>query len=557
MSKYKSSAIRQLKDHQVQHVPPEAKLRQVDRAEQLLGQLDPDKTYRYDELCRRLMAQRPTRDRHPDLLVNGKDALHDLRLLVEDLSDSADISPASVNEPVLTVQDVSRRFNVSTKTVDRWRTRGLVARRFRIGQRKRVGFLQSSVDRFVETHPDDVRRGGRFSQLSELERERIIQGARRLAQVGGNPAEVARRLAKKFGRSPEAIRYTLKNHDRQHPSVAIFPQKSSPLTPQSKGDIAKSVRRGVPVERLARKYGRTKATIERVVNEIRAQRILDQPIEFVHNESFEAPDAETEILGPAPDSETARRGVRAPAGLPPYLASLYEIPLLTREQEAYYFRRMNYLKFRASKLREKLDSARPKSQDLDRIEKLLDRATQVKNLLTRRNLRLVVSIAKKRVRAGSNLFEMISDGNVSLMRAIDRFDYGKGFKLSTYATWAISNNFSRSIPAELTHRDRFRTGNETLYQESPDRGTNPFEQEQNNRGQRNALRLILKRLHDRERDIIETRFGLKKGSQPQTLEQVGHRFGVTKERIRQLEKRALSKLRDIATTERIDIPGMD
>src|SRR5947207_11917518 len=86
---------------------------------------------------------------YPDLLVTGEDAAHDLRLFIEDLSDSANIKAESLPEQVLTVEDVSKRFKVSTKTVDRWRNRGLVSRRFMFGNRKRIGFLKSSVERFV------------------------------------------------------------------------------------------------------------------------------------------------------------------------------------------------------------------------------------------------------------------------------------------------------------------------------------------------------------------------------------------------------------------------
>src|SRR6185295_14446258 len=97
----------------------------------------------------------------------------------------------SLPEQVLTVEDVSKAFKVSTKTVDRWRNRGLVSRRFMFGNRKRIGFLKSSVERFVARHASDVERGGQFSQMSEAEREEIVSRARRLARAGGCPAEIS------------------------------------------------------------------------------------------------------------------------------------------------------------------------------------------------------------------------------------------------------------------------------------------------------------------------------------------------------------------------------
>ncbi len=554
MTRYLNPAMKQLTDQQVRYAPREVRLQQIERAEKLLSEIDTEGTYRYQELCQQVTDYRP--EMYPDLILSGEDAVHDLRCFVEDLSDSADIDVEQVNEPVLTVEEVSQRFNVSTKTVDRWRDRGLVSRRFRFGNRKRIGFLESSVTRFVRNHADDVKRGSRFSQLSEEEREEIIRRARRLARYGGCPADISRRLARKLNRSPETIRYTLKNYDQEHPESPVFPNSTSPLTDEQKLEMYRSYCRGVTADRLSRQYCRTKASIYRIVSEVRASRLVNQPTDFMDSPEFHEADAEKVILGPPPEVNRKQGAVKAPPGLPPYLASLYSIPLLTREEEAYYFRKMNYLKFRASELQQKLNPSRPSSKAMDRIEGFLEQAIEVKNFLIRSNLRLVVSIAKRHIRPNSNFFEMVSDGNMSLIRAIEKFDYTKGNKFSTYASWAIMKNFARSIPAEHTIMDRFRTGKEEVFQHSTDERGNHFQEELTNLRQRQVISGILEQLDDREKDIIIFRYGLDQGSEPQTLEQVGVRFGVTKERIRQLEARALRKLRKIAQEERLDIPGL-
>ena len=554
MSQYKNPAIRQLKEQQVRYAPRDARLAQIDKAEKLLEELVLNEDYRYQDLCQRITTYRP--EMYPDLVVTGEDAAHDLRLFIEDLSDSANIKAESLPEQVLTVEDVSKRFKVSTKTVDRWRNRGLVSRRFMFGNRKRIGFLKSSVERFVARHANDVQRGGQFSQMSEVERDEIITRARRLARAGGCPAEISRRIARKTGRAVETIRYTLKNHDQQHPEGAVFPEAQQPLTEDVKKEIHRGFRRGMSVERLSKRYCRTKASVYRIIGEMRAKRLLDQPIEFMYHASFEAPDADEVILSAAPQSPEKHTAFRAPPGLPPYLAQLYSIPLLSKEQEAYHFRKMNYLKFKAARLRDQLDVSRAKTRVMDQIERCLDEAVEVKNLLIRSNLRLVVSIAKKHVKPNGNFFEMVSDGNISLIRAIEKFDYSRGFKFSTYATWAIMKNYARSIPAEHNLLDRYRTGSEEFFMSSPDQRSDQFEQELVNHRQHEAIIQILNRLDERERNIIMFRFGLNQDTEPQTLEQLGGRFGVTKERIRQLESRALDKLRKIALEEKLDIPGI-
>ena len=554
MARYNNPAMKQLTDQQVKFTPVKVRLEQIRKAEQFLETIDPTASYPYQEICERITDYRS--EMYPDLKLSGKDAVHDLRLFVEDLSDSANIDIDAVDEPVLTVQQVSERYNVSTKTVDRWRSRGLVSRRFLFGKRKRIGFLQSSVDRFVSKHSDDVDRGSSFSQLSETERRGIIRRARRLVRFGASPSEVSRRLSRKTNRSPETIRYTLKQYDKDHPESPIFPNSSSPLTDNDKAAIFAGFRSGLTADQLASKYRRTKTSIYRIVSEVRSRTLTEQKIDYMYNEEFDFIDADEVILGPPPEVEKKKSTVKVPPGLPPYLASLYSIPLLTREEEAYYFRKMNYLKHKASNLQNDAKAKGMKSDQMEKIEELLDKAQEVKNFLIRSNLRLVVSIAKRHIKPNTNFFEMVSDGNMSLIRAIEKFDYSKGNKFSTYSTWAIMKNFARSIPAEHTRLDRFRTGVEEVFMNSSDTRANHFHEEMVNQKQNQLIMGILDHLDDREKDIILFRYGLNTDAEPQTLEQVGHHFGVTKERIRQLEQRALKKLRKVAQNEKLDIPGI-
>ena len=552
--RYRNPAIKQLRDQQIKYAPRDVQLTQINRAERLLDELNPAATYGYPELCERITTYRG--EMYPDLVMTGAEAVHDLRCFVEDLSDNIDIPVETAGEEVWTVEDVSKRFNVSSKTVSRWRDRGLVSRRFRFGGRKRVGFLRSSVERFVTKHADDVDRGSSFSQLTVEERERLIQRARRLAKAGGCPTEISQRLARKFHRSPETVRYTLKNYDKEHPEAAVFPDALVTITDDDKRDIYRSFRKGVAADVLADKFGRTRASIFRLVAEVRAETLLEKPIEYMASPQFDEPGAAEFILQPPPVTDRKSSVVKAPPGLPPYLNSLYAVPLLTKEEEVYYFRKMNFLFHQAAQLQKQLDVAQPKTKDMDQIERLIEQANEVKNFLIRSNLRLVVSIAKKHMKPNANFFEMVSDGNISLIRAIEKFDFTRGFKFSTYASWAIMKNFARSIPAEYTQLDRFRTGNEEVFDQASDPRSERLNEEFVNQRQHEALMELLSQLESRERDIIVLRYGLKERSAPQTLEQVGQKLGVTKERIRQLEARALQKLRKIAEQEHLDVPGI-
>ena len=554
-SDYVNPAIRQLRDQQVRFAPREKKLEQVDLAEKLLGELEPGRTYSYQYLCFRITKYRP--ESYPDLKLKGREARHDLRLFVEDLSDAANVPADAAGERVLTVDELSRQFRVSTKTISRWRHQGLVSRRFVFDGRKRVGFLQSSVDRFVERNQERVRRGARFSQLTDQERDKIIKGARRFARAGGCPADVTKRLANMTGRSVETIRYTLKQFDRDHPDLAIFPDNNGPLREETKRKIYQQFRRGESADALAKKFCRTRASIYRIVAEMRAKRIMELPLECIANDAFaqiQAQRREREVLGPPPPSDQPVRKGRLPSGLPPYLASLYEVPLLTREQEVHLFRKMNYLKYKASKFREGLDVSRPKPSLMDQIDALYDEAVATKNEIISANLRLVVSIAKRHVGPVENFFELVSDGNMSLIRAAEKFDFARGNKFSTYASWAIMKNFARTIPDEHRHHDRFRTSHGEMFGSTEDARTDQYEQESAQLQREVQVERILERLDEREQQIIVSRFGLKRGREPLTLKEVGAELGVTKERIRQIEARALSKLRKAAQEEKIEVP---
>jgi len=425
----------------------------IDAAESLIRLIDPAESYPYEFVVYRLTGYRPPVDDAHAEPLGGKTLKADLQALMFDVCDSFEIKVEDYAEPAHDAPTLARRFNVSTKTLQRWRHRGLPARRlvFPDGKR-RVAFLESSVQWFVEHQRRSIARSVRFSQMSEPERADILRRARRMASFTRcTLAEVASRLAGRTGRAVATIRYTIRNHDQERPEDAIFPGMSSPLGSSDKLVIYRCFLQGVAVSTLARQYHRTRGSVYRIINEVRARHLLGRPISYMYNPQFDLPNADEIILSPAQQDKTksARKTApKPPPGLPAYLRSLYEVPLLSAEGERDIFRRYNYLKHKADKLRCSIDVNHIRTGKLRQIERLLVQANAVKNEIVRANLRLVVSIAKKHLGGVQGLFELISDGNVSLMQAVEKFDYSRGNRFSTYASWAIMRNYARSVYKE-------------------------------------------------------------------------------------------------------------
>ena len=377
--------------------------------------------------------------------------------------------------------------------------------------RRQMGYLKSVVDRFMAANHQRVQKSGQFSQLSDSEKEDILRRAKRMSRIAQSSlTEVARRIARRLGRAPETIRYTIRNFDRLHPEQALFPDVTGVLDTHSKENLYSSYRRGISVQTLAKQFNITASSVYRSIHEAEAKRLLDQPMDYIYHESFDDPAMEAAIIGPMPDAEdyeAKRNALKVPKDAPPELASLYNLPLLSKEQEQHLFRKMNFLKHKVAQLRLKLNPVRARTQDFKEIEALQEQAANVKDHLISCNMRLVVAIAKRHAAQSDNFFELLSDGNMSLIRAVEKFDYSRGNKFSTYASWAIMKNFARSIPEEKRRRERYVTGSEDAFTATPDMRTDEQEIVASVEQTKHRVNRLREYLEPREQQIVKMRAG--------------------------------------------------
>ncbi|MDG2127511.1 MAG: sigma-70 family RNA polymerase sigma factor [Fuerstiella sp.] len=285
---------------------------------------------------------------------------------------------------------------------------------------------------------------------------------------------------------------------------------------------------------------------------LRAKRIIQCEVKFIYCSEFDQPRAESRILKMPTSQATARRREAAPSDVPGHLLHLWEIPLLTADQERDLFRRMNYLKYRSNALRSRLKPDRPVVRHMDDIERMLAEATEVRNHIVQANTRLVVSIARRLMHVPDAFDEMISTGNMVLIKAVERFDYSRGFRFSTYATHSVRRELFRSFGQRQKLRlSEVSTAPEILLDSVENRDESRNYQEQDRKV--NYVRSLMEKvLPEREQKVVISRFGLDSGS-GHTLREIGEAMGLSKERVRQLHLRAIDRLQAVAITDMPDI----
>ena len=224
-------------------------------------------------------------------------------------------------------------------------------------------------------------------------------------------------------------------------------------------------------------------------------------------------------------------------------AGLYDAPLLSAKGEEALFRRMNYLKFRAVRRIRSLNPKRSGEKAVAEAERLLKEADEARELIILSNVRLVASIAQKFKGSVVKTSELVGEGHIVLMAAVDKFDYSRGFRFSTYATHAVQRHFYRLFQ-KTQKREQFQTpiGGDMMAEIRADEGEGDTDHARTARIANDLLAEANDVLSEREQEILDCRFGLGDMQAPETLKVIASRIGLSKERVRQLQVRALEKL---------------
>jgi RNA polymerase primary sigma factor len=238
-----------------------------------------------------------------------------------------------------------------------------------------------------------------------------------------------------------------------------------------------------------------------------------------------------------------------------YLHTLRDTPVLNREEEIELFRQYNYLKFLALRSRDGIKLSRVSGRMISRIESYLAQAEEIKRRIIEANLRLVVNVARKHTLSGANLLDLVSEGNISLMHAVEKFDYSRGFRFSTFASWAIAKDYAHKIPEQLGRLGKSgKASLANIHREMRTEYAADFAAVE--RAHQSLTQVIKDNLTEHEQYVITNRFGLVGPpirKQTKTLAQIGQELNLSKERIRQIELLALQKLRQSLSPEEFEL----
>jgi len=557
MGQYKLEKIASLA-HQLKLSPARLRVRQLLAIEKLLSIVRPGQFYPYSWVCWHLTGYRPRSSEPEPADLPGQWLLQDLVLLAADLSRQHPLSAEMPNCRLWPIADLAERLQVATKTLTRWRKRGLTVWWSKDDAgRSRLTIPDVALRRFVAQNADLVRKSRRFSHLSEAQKRRIIEQAKQLYQQGERSIHrICSIIATEIGRSTETIRYILRKNESLWAGSEGVELQPLQQTPDEHDLIYRCWKNGDDLQSIASAFGKPTSVVRRIILQKRRERLLGLKINYIYNPEFDLPDAEPRILAAveaAPDDGKSQKGTAwAEEDLPPYLMGLGNRPLLNPLQERNLFRAYNYAKFRAAEAIKALKTRRSATL-IEAAEHWMQRAGQLRNQLIESNLRLVVSIAKRHLRSGIPLADLVSEGNLVLIRAVEKFDYARGFRFSTYASWAIMKHYARLVPKWETGAQRQQTGRDDFLRVCSFDGR-PAEAVVDQRLASDLLKNLLRRLPRRERQIIQWHYGLHEGGQAASLRDIAQRMGISRERVRQIERRGLTQLRKMFEEHNIPQP---
>ncbi len=230
-----------------------------------------------------------------------------------------------------------------------------------------------------------------------------------------------------------------------------------------------------------------------------------------------------------------------------YSHGMGNLPVLGREEEAACFRAMNFLKHQIKRIQKELMSSKFSHNQAEQLRRYSEGVRLIRDHLIHSNLRLVIAVVKKFVSPQFSFDELYSEGVVTLMQAVEKFDYERGFRFSTYAYRSISRALYNCAVKQQQQNTLFVEDSDQWVSLAIDEDANGNFTDQLWRSMRDRLSELVQKLDRREQLIVRARYALSPRGKIKTFQTLANKLGISKERVRQLEQRAVAKLQAMAT----------
>jgi RNA polymerase sigma factor (sigma-70 family) len=533
-------------------------IKQLAAAEELYKIVTPAQEYPYEFICFKITGYRP-KELTKNQMIPGSDLLADLPIYIAKASARLQLESNKQGQKIYSLTELTKKLNISTKTIERWQKKGLIGRRyvFPDGSLK-TGFTESAVNEFTKANPALVKNASDYSTIEPELKNKIIAKARQIFQKDFSLSRTAiiKKIAAEFSRAPETIRTTIISYEKKQ-RKQIFLNTHSEIDPAHAAEAFKLYQDGLSVDRIAVKYGHSASSIYRIITQQRIRKLLAARIEYIPSDEFAESGAQDKILASPLSVRRTPRGIlnkaqtKSEQDWQAFVDAIKKIPALNHPQESELFRRYNFLKYAASNLIKQLNLTKPCANLAHQAEQFLTQAERIKNLIIEANLHLVVQVA---ARHSSNAIfaDLVSEGNMALMRAVEKFDYSKG-QFSNYASWAIKREFAHIQPTRQPGTERSDFDEISVSQHLKTRSAGVEEIET---ARISLEQVITNNLTEREQHVIRFHFGLSGTmvkKEFKTLKQIGDDLGISKERVRQIELEALQKLRQTLSPEKFEL----
>lgn len=536
--------------HRLSPDTADAGLEFIDRADKLIASIRPNALYSVAGAIHFITTGKKDTEANGQA-VAGSALIHDLCRLAEYVTRRSRLSSKHLREDYYTPAQVAEELCVREKSVRDWRTEGLITLPILFSDgRRHLVVLKSVFDRFVKQNAAVIPGQQIEGNFNDEQRLKIVGRAWEIVTLDKSVSlyRAAAKIAGEMNLEPKAVRAALRLANSKLPAEAkLFSEYADDNISERNREIINLSTEGASRREIARMFQCSAVDVGAVLRKGWVLTCKAEVVKFIDSELFDDPEEVKKLLrAPAPDAQgnSANPGhVQSTGG---YVLH-GNTSVLSTEDERMLSRKHNYLKGKFIRELGEVDPELVTSSEQKRLRRMYCDSFEPRSEFINRNIPLGISVARLEERKGRtrlNFDELMSECHFGLLRAADGFDASRGFKFSTYGVNSLRRNLQRALAKDSKIAQRYSDESEVIIALAEDRRSDA-NGNLDSAGIMEMLHSALSELEPRERYVLEHRYGISNGGIGQTLDEIGEHFGVTKERVRQIQVRAERKLKEM------------